>query len=130
MVKLLCYLLRRFAPRNAQALIVEALSTVGALPLHSIIRVDDAGKLLIRGRAIEYEQAVLLRESARNVLLSPAWQLVHEQALYAGVSEGFLKAQSEKQMLFGQAAVWFGQQEKDLLSVLAGEVGNSPLSGD
>lgn len=130
LVKLIKWLLKRVDNSHRHELFTHVLEATDALPLHGIIVVDDAGKLLIRGKTLDYEQALLLRESAKAVLNSPAWKLVHEQALYLGVSEGFLKAQSEKHVLFGQAAVWFGQQEKDILAILAGDPGNSPLSGD
>lgn len=108
----------------------ELLTTVGVLPLHVIITVDDAGKLHIRGKALEYQQSLALRESAKAVLSSSAWKLVHEQVMYESVSEGFLKAQTDKQLLFGQAAVWFGQKETEILKLLADYPGTSPLSGE
>ena len=128
--RLIGFLLKLLPEKDIKVLMPIVLSTVGTLPLHSTITVDEAGKLLIRGKHLEYDQAILLRESAANVLKSAAWQLVHENTLYVGVSEGFLKAQTDKQVLFGQAAIYFGQQERDLLKVLAGDAGNSSLNGD
>lgn len=108
----------------------QLLSTVGALPLHATFTVDETGKLLIRGRPLEYEQAVALRESASNILNSNAWQLVKEQVLYEAISKGVHEALNTDQVLFAKAAIWFCEQQDKTLKVLAQDAGNSLLSGD
>lgn len=132
LVRLICWLLKSsfLSPEKRVMLTNQVLSTIGALPLHAIITVDDAGKLHISGVPLEYEKAVSLRESASNVLNSDAWKIVHDQVLYLAVSKGVHEALNHDQILFAKAAIWYGQQERDVLKVLAGETGNSRLSGD
>lgn len=108
----------------------QLLSTVGGLPLHATLTVDEAGRLLIRGVPLEYEQAVILRESANNILRSPSWKLVKEQVLYEAISKGVHEALNNDQVLFGKAAIWFGQQQENMLKILAQDAGNSSLNGD
>lgn len=129
MVRFVCWLLKHasLSPLKRMMLLNAVLSTVGSLPIHSIITVDDTGKLCIHGKPLEYEYAVMLRESAANVLKSPAYGLVREQVLYQAVSKGVHEALNHDQILFAKAAIWYGQQELDLLKVLAQEAGNSPL---
>lgn len=121
---------KRLSADSRATLLNYVLTTVGALPLHGIITTDDAGRLHIRGKAVEYDQAVLLRESALNVLRSPAYQIIREQVLAVAVHKGIHEALTTDQMWFAKAAIWYGVQELDLLNTLAGDAGNSPLSGD
>lgn len=132
LARLTVWLLRhsKVSQENKILLTNQLLSTVGALPLHATFTVDEAGKLLIRGRPLEYEQAVVLRESASNILHSNAWQTVKEQVLYEAISKGVHEALNTDQVLFAKAAIWFCEQQDKTLKVLAQDAGNSLLSRD
>lgn len=131
-IRLICWLLKgtRLSPEQRLLLTNEVLSTIGSLPLHSIITADAAGNLLIRGKTVEKDQALLLRESALNVLKSPAYQIVREQVLRDAITYGVHQGVTTDQMQFGKAAIWFGEQEINLFKVFAGESGNLPHSED
>lgn len=132
MVKLLLWLLDLCAksPKNRLLLTSRLLTTAGALPVHSIITVDDAGTLRIKGKPVDHEQALLLRESARSVLGSPAYRIIRDEVLYLAVTEGIHKGLTLEQLQFSKSAIWFGEQEIRLLKMFAGESGDSRLSGD
>lgn len=120
----------RLSQEDRMLLTNQLLSTVGALPLHATFTVDEAGKLLMRGVPLEYEQAVVLRESANNILHSTAWKMVREQVLYEAISKGVHEALNNDQVLFSKAAIWFQQQQENTLKVLAQDAGNALLSSD
>ena len=84
----------------------------------------------MRGVPLEYEQAVVLRESANNILHSTAWKMVREQVLYEAISKGVHEALNNDQVLFSKAAIWFQQQQENTLKVLAQDTGNALLSSD
>ncbi len=132
MVRLLLWLLDLCAKSEKDRLLLTTriLRTAGALPVHSIITADEAGALLIRGRPVDKDQALLLRESAAAVLKSPAYQIIREEVLYMAVSEGVHKGITTDQLQFSKSAIWFGEQELRLLKTFAGDAGNSRLSGD
>jgi hypothetical protein len=132
LVRFTAWLLRngKLSQENKIFLTNQLLSTVGALPLHATFTVDETGKLLMRGVPVEYEQAVMLRESATNILHSKAWRAVKEQVLYEAVSKGIHEALNNDQILFAKAAIWFCEQQDKTLKVLAQDPGNSLLSGD
>lgn len=132
MVKLLLWLLDKCAISAKDRLLLTSrlLHTAGALPVHSIITTDDAGSLLIKGKPVDKDQALLLRESAQGVLRSPAYQIIREEVLYMAVTEGVHKGLTIDQLQFSKSAIWFGEQEVRLLQLFAGETGNSRLSGD
>ena len=118
------------SPSDRLLITTRLLSTVGALPVHSIITVDDANVLHIQGKPVNKERALMLRESALNVLRSPAYQVIREQVLYQAVSKGVHEGMSVDQIQFSKAAIWFGDEEMKLLKVFASEAGNLPLSED
>ena len=131
-VRLLLWLLDlvKLTPETRVLLTSRLLSTVGALPIHSILTSDDAGSLLIRGKAVDKDQALMLRESALSVLRSPAYQIIREQILYEAVTIGIHQGMSLDQLQFSKSAIWFGEQELKLLKTFAGNSGNLPLSED
>jgi len=86
-----------------------------------ILTVDAQGTLTINGQTLDYEQSRALLESARAMKHSTARNLVRKQVEYLAVQHGIHKAQTPEQMLFSKAAVWWGQEEERLISVLAGE---------
>lgn len=132
MVRLLLWLLDAVAKSPSDRLLITTrlLSTAGALPIHSIITTDDAGQLRIRGKQVDVEQVLALRESALNVLRSPAYQIIREQVLYLAITEGIHKGLTTEQLQFSKSAIWFGEQETNLLKTFAGDSGNLPLSED
>lgn len=97
------------------ALILERL---GALPYKEIISQDENG-LVINGVPVDFEKARLIRESAIAALENPALRLVREQAAFAAVTYGVHKAETPAQMLFGRAAILWGQNEQRFLEILA-----------
>lgn len=97
-----------------------------ALPFRDIITVNDKGSLLINGRPLDVEQAVKIRESASSALQSIALNLISDQVLFNAVSIGVHKVERPEQMMFSRAAIWWGQQQHELLKLLAGEIGTSP----
>lgn len=119
-ISLLCWFLKRknLSRTDRVRLVNSLLSTVGALPLHATIT-EDGGSLSIKGVPLDGERMAKIRENASAVLHNQAWQAVHEQALYLAVSLGIHKSQDFDQTMFAKAAIWFGEQERELLQTLA-----------
>lgn len=121
LVDFICWLLKRpLTSRDRTKLTNQILSTVGGLPLHAIITEDD-GRILVKGVPLDGELAVKIRESASQAIHNKALEVVHEQALYLAVSKGLHESQNFDQVSFAKAAVWFAQQERNLLHALARE---------
>lgn len=95
------------------------LDSLVALPIRDIISTDEVGSLTVRGKVVELALAKKLRDSARVALENSALALIHEQVTFIAITTGFIKADSEKQSLFGKAAIWYGQEEVKLLTSLA-----------
>lgn len=128
-IRLVIWLLhhRRLSIEDRLALSREVMHSVGAIPLHDIITTDVKQQLLVRGKPLEYEVAVQLRNSARLALESSARQLAHEQTAFSAVAMGVFNVTSADQMLFARGALWFSQQETALLKTLAGETQDPTL---
>lgn len=97
------------------------LENLGGAPLADIISIDDSGSLVIKGRSLEADVWLKLRDSARGAKASTAFNLVREQVLYEAIKLGVHKADNSNQMFFARAAIWWGQQEEKYLSLLAQE---------
>lgn len=128
-VRLIIWLLhsRYLSTRERMLLSGEVMHSVGAIPLHDIITIDERQQLLVRGKPLEYEVAMQLRNSAKLALESSARTLAHEQTAFSAVAMGVFNVTTPEQMLFARGALWFAQQETVLLKTLAGETQDPTL---
>ena len=97
------------------------LDNLRVLPIRDIIKFNEMGQLLVRGKPLEHEQALQLKESARNVLLSPARRIVLDQVAYEAIKLGVYQATSPETILFAKAALWHDEQTEKILRLLAQE---------
>jgi hypothetical protein len=95
------------------------LDTLGGLPIYDIITINEAGQLLIDNRPVDMEKAAQLRYSAKAALENHALKTVYAQVTYQAFLLGAHKVESERQLNFARAAIWWGQQEERLLKLLA-----------
>lgn len=122
-VKLAQYLLRQNLSQELRLKLMSSiLDNLQALPFRDIISVDDKGSLLVNGRKLDIEQTIQLRESATSALQSTALKLVTDQVLFNAVTLGVHKVERPEQMIFSRAAIWWGQQQHELLKLLSGNV--------
>jgi hypothetical protein len=129
---LICWLLgtRLLTGKTREHVVNHLLTKIGAFPTHAIITVDE-GKLFIRGVPVEGERAYVLRHGAQIALDNIALRAVHEEVLYKAISQGIHLSQNFEHVQFAKAAVWYGQQERELLKLLASQgTANSSLNGD
>lgn len=106
------------------------LKTLAALPLRDILEFKADGSLLVRGTELDREQVRMLRESAKAALESRSLGLIRDEVLYKAFIFGLNKSVNNEQLLFAKAAVWWGQEEYNLLKALSsigeGELGPNP----
>lgn len=105
---------------NRNLLTVFLLDKVGALPFTDIIQRNE-NQMLVNGVPLDYEKAKALQESAKAVLNNAALKIVWESVAYRAVNNGIYQAETERQIFWARAALWYGQQEKEILRELAGE---------
>lgn len=119
--KILAWGIRKwnFSDKDRLVLITGVMHSLDAVPLHAIISVDENRRILVQGKPISSEQAFALSESAATALRSQALSLVHEQVKFAAIDRGFLKSDDPRTQLFYKAALWFAQQERELLEMLS-----------
>lgn len=120
-IKILSYLLKssELSDEDRSLLTTLVLDNLHALPIRDIISVNDDGSVVVNGRTLTPEQVLAYKESARGALNNSALKLIHEQVNYVAVSQGIHKANSSKDLLFSQSAIWYGQQEIKKLESLA-----------
>jgi hypothetical protein len=112
--------------KDRSVLTARILDKLGALPIRDIIQVNAEGQLLINGRIVDMETARALQDSAQGLLENTAFKLINEQTIFASVNTAVHKAETEKQVLFGRAAIWYGQIQMKFIKLLAGQ-GTSPM---
>jgi len=122
-VKLCLWLLKRadLSLEDRNKLSTAILDSLQALPLRDIISVDETGSLLVNGRSVGIDEARLLREGARTLLNSPTRKVIRDQVAFQAITLGVHKVEKPEQMFFARAAIWWSQNEENLLKVLAGE---------
>jgi len=122
LARLLTWIIRivPFSDKSRLELVNGLINRAGGVPIHSIITVDENRRILVQGKALSVEDILRMRESARTLLDSPLRKLIQQQVRFSAIDEGYLKSQDPtKTALFYKAAIWFSQQEDELLRGLA-----------
>lgn len=120
-IKLACFLLKLpLSLRERTRLTGAILDGLDAAPLRNLIEVRSDGVLLIEGKPIDYEKAAQLRESARAMLNNQAHVLVREQVASIAGRRGVAEGDTPEKLYFYRAALWWGGQEEEFYSILAG----------
>lgn len=102
------------------------LAKLEALPLRDIIKSSDEG-ILINGKPADLDILKVLRESALQALDNRAFNLIGEQVVWLAVQNGVHKGDTPEKLHFYRAAIWFSEQFKAHLQVLAGYGQEMPI---
>lgn len=94
------------------------LQKLEAWPLRSIIEDSDEG-ILINGKQLNIEKLKVLRESAKAALDNQALNLIGEQVVWIAIQRGLHNADTPEKLYFYRAAIWFSEQLKAHLQILA-----------
>lgn len=121
-VKLATSLLKRadLSIESRNILAIHILDRLGALPIADTITFSESDEVLVNGYPLDKENERKLRFAARDLLQNPAKEFVYQQLLKTAVNHGIFQAESEKQVFWSRAAIWYAQHERELLSKLAG----------
>lgn len=122
-VKFTIWLLNRSnVSKDDRLLLTNAiLDKLYAIPTRDIINLNEEGRLLVNNVPLDHEKTIQLRDSARAMLHSNARKMVKAQVAFNAVKMGVHKAKNTDEIFFAKAALWWGQQEDELYSLLAGE---------
>lgn len=94
------------------------LDKIAALPLRAIIENSDEG-ILINGKQVDIEKLRVLREHAVAALDNQALNFIAEQVVWIAVQRGIHQAKTPEDLFFYRAAIWFSEQMKIHLQILA-----------
>ncbi len=127
--KIIAELNKRDLSKSDRSLLISAmLNKLVAIPLCDIITIDGNKNLFVNDRLVKKEEQIRLRESASAVLNSKAFQLIRQQVVYATFVQAAHKSTTPDELIFGKAALWWGQQEDIYLKMLAPEDRDGNLS--
>lgn len=96
------------------------LDNLSALPLRAIIQDSEQG-ILINGKLADLPTLQTLRESAHQALSNKALDFIGQQVEFIAVQRGVHQATKPEDLYFYRAALWFSQQLKEHLQILAQE---------
>jgi hypothetical protein len=102
------------------------LDKIEALPLSAIITEGEGG-ILINGKPVDIETMKVLRDSAKAALDNRAFNFIGEQVVWIAIQRGIHNADTPEKLYFYRAAIWFGEQMKSHLQILAQQ---SPIDVD
>lgn len=94
------------------------LEKLEALPLHAIVETSDEG-ILINGKVVDIEVLRVLRESAIKALDNRAFNFIAEQVVWIAIQRGIHNGDTPEKLYFYRAAIWFSEQMKAHLQILA-----------
>ena len=97
------------------------MDKLNIIQISDIIKIEQDGTLLVNGRQLDYEGAKSLKEGAKNLLDSQVRTFLHDEVRYRAIQSGIHKSTAIEDVFFSKAAIWWGEQENEILHLLAGE---------
>jgi hypothetical protein len=131
LVRFILWLLKgkRLTLTERQELSTAILDRLDALPLRAIVEISDEG-VLINGQQVDIDKLRVLRESAIAALDNKAFNFIGEQVVWLAVQNVVHKSTTPEQIYYYRAAIWFSEQMKQHLQILAQHGQELPLSED
>lgn len=99
---------------DRSSLIELMLQKVHALPIDNTIVIVPQG-IQVRGKMLDPEQVINLRESTVALVDNTARKIVQEQLKYLAIIEGVHKGLSPDHINFSKAVLWVLEQEQLLI---------------
>ena len=104
------------AERNSLSTVL--LDKLEALPIRDIITTSDEG-ILINGKGLSLEKLRVLREAAIAAIDNQAFNLVGDQVRWVATERLLNKVTIPEDIYFYRAAIWFIEQMRAHLQILA-----------
>lgn len=111
--------LRKWSNKDRATLTNALMKGIDAFPIRSIVVIDGPQNISVQGKQLDGVQVASLRESASAALNNRAISLIRDQVRWKAIEEGFLKSDNPEHQLFYKAALWYAQEEKNLLYQIA-----------
>lgn len=90
------------------------LKNIGAIPIKETFEFNQQGQLMIRGKQVEVEQAIAIKEGAYALRNNNVRTLIREQMKGKALLQG-IASQNLEQNIFARACLWVMIQEDELL---------------
>lgn len=119
--------IERFEPEDVALCTTSLLDKLRALPLQDTIVIEpDTGRMFVRGRLVKSAdvQKKIIAD-AKAMRRNLARKLVREKVEFEATAIGMRRATNLWDIVFGQAALWFAQQEDELYIRIVGRVPES-----
>lgn len=118
LVKIVMYLLKsnKVTGENKNKILSYLLQNIQAIPIRDVIKFDVDGTLKINNRALEMEQAIAFRDSARVLKDNFAKKLIQDQLTYEAIQMGVHQGLNSEMIMFSKCALWLIQEENKLLN--------------
>lgn len=94
------------------------LDKLDAYPLRAIIENSEEG-ILINGKLVDFDKLRVLRDAAKAAIENQALNLIGEQVTWIAIQRGIHNADTPEKLYFYRAAIWFSEQLKAHLQILA-----------
>ncbi len=94
------------------------LDNLVAFPISDIVKIDENGVLKVKGRTLDIDQMIALRESAISLKESFARKLIKDQMKFLAINLGVHQGISTDTITFAKACLWVIQEEDKLVDTL------------
>lgn len=98
------------------------LKRINISQIKDTITFDLDGTVMLRGNKLDTEQSIKLKESAMALDTNFARRFVEDQLEYEMIKTGIHSSLNMEVILMAKAAIWIHEQEKRLISQIAGVV--------
>jgi hypothetical protein len=122
LARIIAFLLKRDLSVKTRTILLNAVIHSFGFPIKAIISTDENRRILVQGKLLTVDETVQLQESAYALARNPALRLIRDQVRFKAIELGYLQNVDADpyRELFYKAALWYAQEEKELIDGLAG----------
>lgn len=95
------------------------LDNMLVVPIKDIVKIDETGTLLLNGKNLDLEQAIMFKDSVVSLKNSYARKFINQQITFNAINLGVHSGMNTDMIVFSKAALWVIQEEEKLLSTIA-----------
>lgn len=103
---------------NRVRLMTAIIEKLNYYPISDILVVDNLGSAYVKGKKLDMEQAVILKNGLDALQNNFADKLVDDQMTYEAIKLGIHNGNSTEAIMFSKAALWVIQERRKLLEQL------------
>lgn len=112
---------KRITGEQKTRLMSALLENMQAIPIKDTVQFTQDNTLIVDGRKLDIEQAIVFNDSINGLKNSYARKVINAQLTYKAIQIGIHQGQTPEQIQFSKAILWVLQETDNLIDLISTE---------